>query len=220
MSSSDALVVKPKNIIVQWEPPKVEIKKEFKDLGIVRANPIEYVQRYGSSLKRSIELPTFVKEIKPPAGVILAADTGTSAIYELEGDVYALNLVDLEREGLVEYRYLLKQIESPNNISLALTSSSAAKNSTDYIEPPFVKNENNININLLNELYKSIDVDANNTIALHDAEKLLSRLNSRLGKTLTDDEEVKNFIDLAEKNIDGRVDFEEFKYIFESQLKH
>ncbi len=41
---------------------------------------------------------------------ILAADTGTSTIYELEGDIYALNMVDLEREGLVEYRYLLKQI--------------------------------------------------------------------------------------------------------------
>ncbi len=47
---------------------------------------------------------------------------------------------------------------------------------------------------------------------------MLSRSNSHLGKTLTDDEEVKNVIDLAEKNIDGRVDFEEFKYIFKSQL--
>lgn len=117
-----AVMVKPKNIIIQWEPPRVHIKKEFKDLGIVRANPVEYVQRYGTSLKRSIELPPFVKEIKPPDGVVLAADTSSlsssasasqsqpHALYELEGDVYALNLVDLEREGLVEYRYLLRQM--------------------------------------------------------------------------------------------------------------
>lgn len=75
--SGSAVMVKPKNIIIQWEPPRVHIKKEFKDLGIVRANPVEYVQRYGSTLKRSIELPSFVKEIKPPDGVILAADSGT-----------------------------------------------------------------------------------------------------------------------------------------------
>lgn len=74
--NGSAVMVKPKNIIIQWEPPRVHIKKEFKDLGIVRANPVEYVQRYGSSLKRSIELPSFVKEIKPPDGVVLAADSG------------------------------------------------------------------------------------------------------------------------------------------------
>lgn len=217
--NNDSLVVKPKNIIVQWEPPKVEIKKEFKDLGIVRANPVEYVQRYGSSLKRSIELPTFVKEIKPPAGVILAADTGSSTIYELEGDIYALNLVDLEREGLVEYRYLLKQIESPSNsnISFAISNNNL---STSYASPPYIKNDSNINLNLLNELYKSIDVDSNNTIAMYDAEKLLTRLNSRLGKTISNEEEAKAFVDLADKNIDGRVDFDEFKYLFESQLKN
>lgn len=76
--NDSAVMIKPKNIIIQWEPPRVHIKKEFKDLGIVRANPVEYVQRYGSSLKRSIELPSFVKEIKPPDGVILAADSGTT----------------------------------------------------------------------------------------------------------------------------------------------
>ena len=190
----------------------------------MRANPVEYVQRYGSSLKRSIELPTFVKEIKPPAGVILAADTtGSSTVYELEGDVYALNLVDLEREGLVEYRYLLKQIESPpshTNISFAIANANNSSITNSYVSPPYVKNDSNINLNLLNELYKSIDVDSNNTIALYDAEKLLTRLNSRLGKTQSNEEEAKTFVDLADKNIDGRVDFDEFKYLFESQLKN
>lgn len=57
----DPVAVKPKNIVIQWEPPQVTVKKEFKDLGIVRANPVEYVQRYGTSLKRAIELPPFVK---------------------------------------------------------------------------------------------------------------------------------------------------------------
>ena len=45
-------------------------------------------------------------------------------MYELEGDVYALNLVDLEREGLVEYRYLLKQVSGGAGNSAAIVKSS------------------------------------------------------------------------------------------------
>jgi len=79
----------------------VTVTKEFKDLGIVRANPNDYSEKYGSTLKRSIELPTFVRDIRPPAGMILAGEFNGSALpYELEGDLAALNLVDLESEGI------------------------------------------------------------------------------------------------------------------------
>ena len=37
-----------------------EVKQDLKFLGIVRANPVEYVQRFGSSLKVSKDLPKFV----------------------------------------------------------------------------------------------------------------------------------------------------------------
>jgi hypothetical protein len=40
-NEKESVVCKPKNVIIQWEPPKVQIKKEFKDLGVVRANPVE-----------------------------------------------------------------------------------------------------------------------------------------------------------------------------------
>lgn len=86
------------------------IKKEFKDLGVIRANPSEYVARYGSTLKAARELPPFVLEIKPPAGVILAADQQYNTFYELEGDVQALRLVDLDREGLAEYRQFVSRL--------------------------------------------------------------------------------------------------------------
>jgi len=52
----DAIAIKPRNIIVQWEAPQVEIKKEFKYLGVIRANPVEYVQRYGATLKLARDL--------------------------------------------------------------------------------------------------------------------------------------------------------------------
>lgn len=86
---------------------KVVIRKDFKYLGIIRANPVEYVKRYGASLKPARELPDFVLDIKPPNGVVLAADyqyNGPQNTPELEGDVHALRLIDLERAGLGEYR--------------------------------------------------------------------------------------------------------------------
>ena len=107
----DIVVAKQKNVIIQWEAPSIEIRKEFKDLGIVRANPVEYVQRFGASLKQAFELPEFVKEIRPPPGVVLASEWQPS-LYDLEGDVQALSLIDLDREGLAEYRHIARQMES------------------------------------------------------------------------------------------------------------
>jgi hypothetical protein len=86
----DPVIVKPKNIIVQWEAPDVQIKKEFKYLGIIRANPVEYVQRYGPTLTLPCNLPEFVLDIKTPDGLVLAADYKPPALHELEGDVDAL----------------------------------------------------------------------------------------------------------------------------------
>jgi hypothetical protein len=104
---ADAVVIKPRNVVVQWEAPRVEIKKEFKYLGVIRANPVEYVQRYGTDLKQSHQLPQFVLDIKTPEGLVLAADYKYSNVYELEGDVKALQLINLQEEGLGEYSQLL-----------------------------------------------------------------------------------------------------------------
>jgi hypothetical protein len=106
----DAVVVKPRNVIVQWEAPQVVIKKEFKYLGVIRANPVEYVQRYGATLKIARDLPDFVLDIKTPEGLVLAADYQYNAVHELEGDVRALGFVDLDREGLSEYRAMLAKL--------------------------------------------------------------------------------------------------------------
>lgn len=62
----EPVVCKPKNVIVQWQPPEVCVRKEYKYLGVIRANPNDYVQRYGASLTESQYLPDFVKEIKTP----------------------------------------------------------------------------------------------------------------------------------------------------------
>lgn len=61
-------------MIVQWEAPEVCVKKEIKHLGVVCANPCDYVKRYGPTLKRPCELPQFVLDIKPQCGIELAAN--------------------------------------------------------------------------------------------------------------------------------------------------
>jgi hypothetical protein len=102
----DPVICKPKNIIVQWEQPDVCVKKDIKHLGVVCANPCEYIQKYGSSLKRSCELPQFVKDIQPSCGIELAANKryNPCPVFELCGDVCALNKVDLDKEGLSQYK--------------------------------------------------------------------------------------------------------------------
>lgn len=58
--------------------------------------------------------------LKTPDGLVLAADFHNNDVYELEGEVEALKLVDLDREGLAEYRSQLKKFE--NGYETSITS--------------------------------------------------------------------------------------------------
>jgi hypothetical protein len=160
-NETEPVMVKPRNVIIQWEAPVVQVKKDFKDLGIIRANPAEYVARYGSSLKSSKELPPFVLEIKPPAGIILASDYSESFnnVYELEGDVSALKLIDLDREGLSEYKNFVQQVNQENPSSCSNSFRVPSSLSGNY-SPPIEKLDG-----LIEEIFSSIDYDNDGKIA-------------------------------------------------------
>lgn len=179
----DPIIQVPRNVIVQWEPPAVVIKKEFKDLGIIRANPVDYVQRYGASLKASLELPQFVKEIKPPVGVVLASEYVASSLLELEGDLDALNLIDLEYNGLAQYRSYLGSVSHRSSDSVVA------------------------------ELFASVDVNSDGRFSIQEAQSLLLRLNSRLGRQYGETE-VNAFFGALDVNNDGVIDFSEFRSAF------
>lgn len=121
----DPVIVKPRNVIVQWEAPRVNIRREIKYLGVIRANPAEYVQRYGTSLKSSNEMPDYVANIKTPEGLVLAANYRYNNIHELEGDLQALRLIDLDREGLAEYRSYLSNLGISYDARLAASDGAA-----------------------------------------------------------------------------------------------
>ena len=163
--SATAQSIVPRNLIIEWEAPDVEVVKQCKDLGVVDADPEDYMRRYGGSLLQRHELPScecgkrevsspppqassnittvnfcssgdsrtpppnFQYEIGQPrtimsvSGATIRAASSTASsnnrcqvhfggdsrsdvniahfeVPELEGDVGALKLVDLERHGL------------------------------------------------------------------------------------------------------------------------
>lgn len=98
---------KPKNLIIQWEPPRVEVRKKITYLGIVRANPEDYAKKFGNKMITAHNIPDEIRHVPNPNGLVLAADVQQEAgdnVPELYGDVNALIDVDLDREGLGEYR--------------------------------------------------------------------------------------------------------------------
>lgn len=197
----DPVIVKPKNVIIQWDTPEVQVKKEFKDLGVIRANPTEYVSRYGTTLKSARELPPFVLEIKPPAGVVLASETKYNSAYELEGDIQALSLIDLDREGLSEYKNLIHRInDGSSNIDYNQTSSK--KSDAKY---------------LIDELFATSDMDKNGNLTILEAERIFLRINSLLGKNINEND-LKRFLNNLNVRQNGLIDGAEFKNVLEGHF--
>lgn len=94
----------PKNVVIQWDSPDVDIRKELRNLGIIHANPQEYITKYGSSLIRSEQLPDLAVQYANQPGIQLAATHRPPTIPILEGDVHALNYLDLDAVGLGHLR--------------------------------------------------------------------------------------------------------------------
>lgn len=89
----------PKNVVIQWESPDVEIRREFKNLGVQQADPQQYISQYGSQLVRADALPEIALRYSNQQGVQLAANHRSEGIV-IEGDVQALRLIDLDANGL------------------------------------------------------------------------------------------------------------------------
>jgi hypothetical protein len=226
----DPVIVKPRNTIVQWEAPEVHIRKELKYLGIVKANPAEYVRTYNETLRVTRDLPDFVFDIKHPDGLVLAADYKSSELHELEGDLHALKLVNLDAEGLGGYRSYLARLgvlekayqiiqasgsfESRRNSIEALEAASALVNASHKSPSPVISAAaSNALGEIVDSIFRTIDRNNNGIINVEDAEKTLLRLNSRLGRRYGEDD-VRAFFSALDVNNDGTLDLNEFKRAF------
>lgn len=97
---ASCVIPDPKNVVIQWESPDVEIRREFKNLGIQQADPQDYISRYGAQLVRADALPEIALKYSNQQGVQLAANSRNEQNLVIEGDVQALRLIDLEANGL------------------------------------------------------------------------------------------------------------------------
>jgi hypothetical protein len=55
------------------EPPNPTVKRKITYLGVVNTDPNEYVRKYGNTLVKSEQLPTYVKKIPNPPGIELVS---------------------------------------------------------------------------------------------------------------------------------------------------
>ena len=224
-AGSDPVTMKPRNVVVQWEAPSVSVKKEIKYLGVIRANPAEYVSQYGASLKVSRDLPQFVLDIATPNGLVLAANAKALGLYELEGDVAALQLVDLDREGLGEYRAYLQSLNLSAGAGAALLSgagSSASFGGASSFGSASSFGGASVSVSgagasgsaaVIEDIFRSIDVNASGKISVAEASKAIFSLNSRLGRSYGD-ADIQAFFRTLDVNGDGKLDFQEFRQAF------
>ena len=192
----DPIIPRPKNVIVQWEVPEVQIKTIYKDLGVVRANPNEYVEKFGVSLLSHSQFPEAVKSfnIRPPTGYAFASEFVQSSLVDLEGDISALNMINLDEHGLGEYRSWLNQHLNKSSSHTTVISGNAS---------------DMINGNIA-EIFKSVDVNNSSRISLAEAQELLVNLNIQLGRSYTSQDAL-TFLRTLDTNKDGFIDFEEFR---------
>jgi hypothetical protein len=204
----DPVYIKPRNVIVQWQVPNVTIKQQVRHLGEVRANPIKYASKYNHLLIQPKDLPQFILDIAPPNGVVLASDAPYNPVHELEGDIDALRLVDLDREGLSEYKSILNN--SRTNLPTQSQQQSynlVSSSSSPHIQHPQQSQQQSKSTNLqssqptastipksaIDEIFRLLYNKDTGRIKVNRAARVVLKVNSRLGRKYGE-YDVKHFI--------------------------
>lgn len=212
----DPIVNKPRNVVIQWEAPQVTIRKQFKYLGIVRANPAEYMNQYGDSIIDAGSLPDFVKEIPPPSGLILASDAKQTKkfAHELFGDVEALKYVDLEREGLAEYKYYNLEAKPPVYGEPKRTNVFESRNMTRMINNE-ADRENRRLIEIIENVFNQVSKNMSLLIDFEDTMKVINIINEKTNRkfTETDIRKILESLDLNNFITTGSVKLTDFKKV-------
>lgn len=186
------------------------IRREFKYLGVIRADPAEYIARFGTSLIHSPQLPNFVLDIKSPQGLKTAAEQPATAtnIDELYGDLEALKLVDLEREGLGHYRSFLESRGIISSVKTPIFNELDTTNATNVTKiETFTSATTSVD-----QLSSSVTVSLSST---KSGEATTATNNSATSseKSFTDDELIylgeKIFMEITNHDLNARISYED-----------
>ena len=93
----------PKNVLIQWDSPDVDVRQAFHFLGVQIVCPVQYAATYGATLVDASQLPREVAHFATPAGETLAVNSNSDMIPALVGAVPTLRLINLACNGLAEY---------------------------------------------------------------------------------------------------------------------
>jgi len=180
----DCLLPNPRNLVIQWEAPEVEISREYRNLGTQLADPEEYVRRHGAELLRHEEFKNAAARIGAPDNVIVSESHRELGLPELEGDVQALKLIDLERSGLSQYRSYLS--------GLGVSYDSAAFTAT---ASPFGFITSSESVNL---------------ISINEAQSVANNINGGTEKPVSDSE-LRAYFNSIDANGDAVISYEELR---------
>lgn len=201
----------------------------MKYLGVIRADPNDYLKRYGPwALTPSDQLPDYVKNIPTPPGIRLAADEAANPRRppELYGDVHALRLVDLDKVGLGEYRGYSNNSShrvtfsdesfsgsgSGSGMNQTYSHYSSGHEGTSATTKTPSPVANNLS-DLIEKAFFSISKDLNCRISIYDSERLFNLLNRQMGRHVSESSFM-DFFNLLHTHWDGNVDLSEFKRAF------
>jgi hypothetical protein len=211
---------KPRNVIIQWDSPDVLVRREIKDFGIVEANPAEYSSKYAGTLKSHQELPDFVRDIQPPQSILLAHQYRAPAFHELEGDIHALSLIDLEREGLGHYKHYVQQTSAapqyvtsqPQIVEQTRTSQIITEYSIPKSEQTKVStsSESQSVESILKEILQSRNIISSDRLTVDEAKRVLTILNERMSRRY-DAQKVDQFIRSLNPNLAEFIDLKQFE---------
>ena len=180
----DCVLPNPRNLVIQWEAPEVEVTREYKNLGSHLADPDEYVRRFGSELLRHEEFREAASRIGAPEAVTSSDSHRELGLPELEGEVQALRLVDLERNGLSEYRSYL------NNLGVSYDSADFSSSASPF------------------GLVTS--TEATNLISVNEAQSIANNVNASTERPVSD-AELRAYFDSLDTNGDGVITYDELK---------
>ena len=92
----------PKNVLIQWDSPDVDVKQAFHFLGVQVQCPVAYLNTH-PNLADASQLPAEVAQFATPLGETLAVNSNSDMIPALTGSVASLRLINLACNGLAEY---------------------------------------------------------------------------------------------------------------------
>jgi hypothetical protein len=145
-------------------------------------------------------MPDFVKEIKTPNGLTLASESISEDLSELEGDIYALSLIDLDKEGLSNYKKISNKYESMNR----------AKTAFEFIYPLSEYNSEYQTLTKIDLIKKTIkDMNSEKDYLTNEEARLtLLRISEKMGRSFNEQDE--EFLLNLDKNRSGVITYEDF----------